>query len=323
MRVLVTGGLGVNGAWVVRELLDSGHTPVAFDARDDTALVADIADEFDRVKGDVTDLGALKSLLSGCSFDAVIHLAALLPAESDPYLGYRVNALGTVTVLEASRAEGVGRVVHASTKAVFGEVTGPYGPPELRALAEEDLPYNVIPSMPVYSASKIFSEHAVRQYRDAYDMSVLALRFATIYGPGKQARHGGIGVLSQIVENAVDGRGTAVTEGAEAQDDLVYVRDVARSLVSACAAAEPAHWTLNIGSGRLTSLADFCEVVRDEAGPVEISLGSGWDYLGTGPIYPFMDITRARAELGWEPRYSVRDGVRDYVASVRARKAAV
>lgn len=189
-------------------------------------------------------------------------------------------------------------------------------------MAEDDLPFSVVPRMPVYSASKIFSEQVAEHYRDAFKLPVLALRFATIFGPGKQARHGGIGVLSRIVEGAVAGEGTVVPAATDAHDDLVYVRDVARSLVAACLVPTPRNWTFNIGSGQLTSLSDFCEIVREEVAPVDFVLEPGQDYLGTGPVYPFMDISRARAELGYEPAYSVREGIRDYVAILTARERA-
>lgn len=312
-RVLVTGGLGVNGAWVVRELLERGDVPISLDAREDLALVADVAGEFERRTGDVTDVDAMAALLRDAAVDRIAHLAVVLPAERDPFLGYTVNAHGTAAVLEAARRQGVERVVLASSKAVFGTVTGEHGPPTYRPLAEDDLPFGVLPKMPVYSASKAFGEHVAAHYREAFGMSVLALRFSTIFGPGKQARHGGIGVLSQIVENAVAGAGTVVASGAEAHDDLVYVRDVARSLVAACRVEDPEHWTFHIGSGTLTALRDYCAIVRAEIAPVEIALQPGHDYLATGDIYPFMDIGRARRELGYEPAYTVRDGIADYV----------
>src|SRR4051812_48870381 len=249
-RVLVTGGLGVNGAWVVRTLLERGDAPISLDARDDLALVADIAGEFERHTADVTHVDRLTALLEEARVDCVAHLAIVLPSERDPFLGYTVNAHGTVAVLEAARRAGVGRVVLASSKAVLGTVTGRYGPPAYHPLAEDDLPYGVLPSMPVYSASKVFSEQAAAFYRDQLGLQVLALRFSTIYGPGKQARHGGIGILSRIVENAVAGEGTVVPAGAGARDDLVYVRDVAQSIVAACAAGDPEHSTFHVGSGR-------------------------------------------------------------------------
>jgi UDP-glucose 4-epimerase len=320
-RVLVTGGLGVNGASVVRELLARGHEPISLDARDDTSLVADVAAEFERRQGDVADVEGMARLLEEAALDSVIHLAIVLPAERDPFLGYRVNAFGTVAMLEAARRVGVERFVLGSSKAVFGPVTGSFAPPESAPLAEEGLPYALVPRMPVYSASKIFSEQVAAHYREAFGLSVLALRFATIFGPGKQARHGGIGILSAIVENALAGEGTVVPAAAQAQDDLVYVRDVATSLLDACFAPEPAaHWTFNIGSGRLTSISEFCETVREEIAPVEISLEPGDDYLGTGPVYAFMDISRARAELGYKPNFTVREGIRDYAAALLERQ---
>jgi UDP-glucose 4-epimerase len=318
LKVLVTGGLGVNGAVLVRTLLAAGHQPVVVDRGADLSLLADVAAEFALHDIDVLDLDRLVSLLADERVEAIAHLAALIAAaEQDPYAGFTVNAHGTLVVLEAARRAGVGRFVFTSSKGAYGEIRPPHGHPDFEPLTE-DHPRGVLRRFPVYSRCKIFSEDVGLHYRERFGTEFVALRFATIYGPGKQARHGGIGILSEIIENAAAGRGTEVAAGADAKDDLIYVRDVAAAALAALQAPTPVDWAFNVGSGRLSSLAEFTAAVQAEVAAVPIGLGPGWDYLGLGSTYALMDISRASVQLGFDPRFDLAAGVRDYAAALGA-----
>lgn len=316
MKVLVTGGLGVNGAWLIRDLLASGHQPVSFDNREDVSLVADVADDFGRHVGSILDVDALTELCKREQIECIAHLAAIIGAEEDPYVGFGVNAHGTVTVLEAARCADVRRVVYTSSKAIYGRITGEYGYPTYRPLAE-DHPLAVWPAMPVYSASKHLSEDAGRFFADKYGLEFAALRFSTIFGPGKKARHGPIGVLSQIVENAMLGQGTEIPFGGDERDDMVYVKDVARSIAMAVDAPRLRSGAFNVGSGRLTSLEAFARSVREEIADVEIVIGPGRNYLQLDDTYCLLDISRAREELGYEPAFDLDRALSDYAQTMR------
>jgi UDP-glucose 4-epimerase len=311
MKVLVTGGLGVNGAWLVRELVAGGHETISFDNRADLSLVADITGDFGRHVGNILDVQALTELCKREQVECVAHLAAIIGAEEDPYTGFAVNAHGTVTVLEAARLAGVRRVVYTSSKAIYGPITGEHGYPSYQPLSE-DHPLTVWPAMPVYSSSKHLSEEAGRFFAGKYGLEFAALRFATIFGPGKKARHGPIGVLSTIVENALLGQGTEIPFGGDERDDMVYVKDVARSIALAVNAPRLQSSAFNVGSGRLTSLEQFATAVRQEIADVEIVVGSGRNYLQLDDTYCLLDISRAREELGYEPAFSLNRALADY-----------
>jgi UDP-glucose 4-epimerase len=318
MKVLVTGGLGVNGSVLIRMLLEMGHQPLCLDLSGDTSLLADIAGEFPIHELDILELSPLTELMAAEGVDSVVHMAALIAAaEQDPYAGFTVNAHGTVVVLEAARRAGVKRFVFTSSKGAYGEIQPPFAYPEFEPL-DEGQPRGMLERFPVYSRSKIFSEDVGCHFHRKYGIEFLALRFATIYGPGKQARHGGIGVLGAIIENALAGRGTEVPCAAQARDDLIYVKDVAAAAAAASIGPAPSDWAFNVGSGRLSSLHEFAETVRSEVADVPISLGPGWDYLGLGSTYALMDITRAREQLGYEPAYGLSEGVREHAARVAA-----
>jgi UDP-glucose 4-epimerase len=312
MRVLVTGGLGVNGVWVTRELLARGDEPVAMDVREDFSLAPDLEGQVRFVGGDVTDLRGLIDTLADTRIDCIAHLAILSPGSPDVFRGFLTNAQGTVNVLEAARLGGVKRVVFTSSKAVYAPFDGPHGPPSYVPVPETH-PVAPLPAMRMYSASKILSESAGVQFAQSFGLEFLALRFATIYGPGKKARHGPAGIHSRIIENAILGEPTTIERGGEEGDDMVYVKDVAHSIVLACAQPVPPEHMFNIGTGTVSTLRDFAAAVQDVVPDAEISVGEGLDYLGFGRIYGAMDIRRAREQLGYEPRFDLISGVRDYI----------
>src|SRR4051812_17188278 len=129
MRVLLTGGYGCIGSWIVRGLLARGASVWIYDLREDPRRLRLLLDEeqvrqVGFLQGDVTDLESLKNALGGHGISHVVHLAGLqVPTcRADPLLGAKVNVLGTLAVFEAVRAarEQVRRLVYASSAAVFG-----------------------------------------------------------------------------------------------------------------------------------------------------------------------------------------------------------
>jgi UDP-glucose 4-epimerase len=312
MRVLVTGGLGMIGAWVVRELLDQGHEPIALDLRDDVGpTLAGVGTDFERRCGDVFDVDRLTALLTGV--DAVAHLAVLLPAESDPYAGYRTNALGPVTVFEAARRAGVPRVVWASAKAVYGELSGAYGHPGYAPVPETHS-RGVLPFSPVYCASKQLAEEAGRYFTATFDMAITALRFSTIFGPGKEAPRGA-GLVGAIIRSGAGGEPVQVSHGGDQRDEILYVRDAARGVVATLLAGRPRSWVFNIASGILVSLPELASATRTALGTVSATIGPGLDPFGVGLMYGRLDDGRARRQLGYEPAWGLEAAIADFTAT--------
>src|SRR5262249_7553902 len=136
---LVTGGLGVNGAWVVRALLDRGHEVAVVENRDDTSLIEDVADRVEVVVCDIRDAENLTAAVSRLRPECVIHLAAFVDCERDPHPAVAVNVGGTAKVCSAAAAAGVRRIVYTSSKAVYAPATGEYGFPSYTPVSEDDV----------------------------------------------------------------------------------------------------------------------------------------------------------------------------------------
>jgi nucleoside-diphosphate-sugar epimerase len=309
MAILVTGGAGFIGTYVVRRLLTRGERVVVYDVVP-TPNVADkvLTDEERRcvpmVQGDVADLGGLLHTVRSHSVTTIVHLAALLiPAcQADPAAAVRVNCLGLVHALEAARLFGLRRVVWASSVAVFG-------PPERYT----DLPVkDDAPHFPttIYGASKSFGERLLEHYFRAFGVEGVALRFPVVYGLGRT--RGASAFIMELFEAPARGRPCTIPFGDDALD-WQYVEDAAAAILLACDAPAATGRTYN-ATGEYRSLKEAVECVRRLLPGVEITLGPG----RTGMVWRF-DGTDAAADLGYRPRFGLEHGFRETINAIRSR----
>ena len=203
MKVLITGGMGVMGAETSRRFVKEGHRPIIFARHRDDWLIRDIVDKVDIELGDVLDLPRLWTSSNGIRSrtSCMPRLSSARSPQANPALSVQVNVMGMVNVLEAARLFDVKRVIYTSAKGIYGPVLGEYGSPTYKPMPE-DLPKN---PKRIYDSAKLMGEHVGLYYQANMGVDVVVLRFATTYGPGKTARHGKMGVMSQIVENPANG----------------------------------------------------------------------------------------------------------------------
>ena len=316
MKVLITGGMGVIGSEASRKFVAEGHRPVLFARHREDKLIADIAGKVDIAIGDVTDLPRLMDVIKSHGITHIVHAAAFVGAvsQANPPLSITVNVGGTVNVLEAARTLNIKRVVFTSAKGVYGPLNGDYGYPTYKPIAE-DMPKN---PKRIYDAAKQMGEHLCLYYYEEFGVDTVVLRFATTYGPGKTARHGKMGVTSQIVEAPAAGRPFHIAQGGDEKDDFIYNKDSALGIYLATIADKPKSRVYNIGSGFGSTLRDFERALRRHIPNADISIGPGLNFLGM-PYSPhgIYDVSRARLELGFRPLYDIDEGVADYLAILR------
>ena len=317
MAVLVTGGMGVLGSMVTEELVGRGERAVLYARHLDASLLGgDLLPRVEYVQGDVLELPALVHAIRRYRVTRIVHMAALLIGEcqTNPYRGFKVNAEGTVNVLEAARMTDVARVVYTSSKSVYGAVPPPYGHPTYRPLPE-DGPKNPVR---VYDVTKLAGEHMGLNYASTFGLDVVILRFASTFGPGKLVRHGPVSWHSRLVEDAMAGQPARLPQGGDQPDDMIYHRDIAHAIVLACYAGGLTDRVFNVGRGEPSTMREFAEAIRRVIPGATIEVGPGLDYYGSGiPYYSVYDIGRARQQLGFTPRFDMEAGVRDYVETMR------
>ncbi|MCW3149645.1 NAD-dependent epimerase/dehydratase family protein [Stutzerimonas stutzeri] len=256
--ILVTGGAGFIGSNLVDALLARGYSVRVLDNLS-TGKRANLPDD-ERVElavGDVADAACVRRAMSGCQ--AVVHLAAVASVQAsveDPIGTHQSNLIGTLNVCEAMRAEGVTRVLFASSAAVYGN-NG-----EGEAIDEST------PTAPLtpYAADKLASEHYLDFYRRQHGLEPAIFRFFNIYGPRQDPASPYSGVISIFTGRAQKGMPISVFGDGEQTRDFIYVGDLVEVLVQALEAPVVEQGVVNVGLNQATSLKQLLAAIGDVLG---------------------------------------------------------
>ncbi len=315
-RIVVTGGVGFIGSHVSRALLSRGDELVILDDFCDAPYPraekerneADLRAEFPGlrvVRGCVTERAAIEPLFDGA--EAVLHLAGLAgvrPSFGDPARYARVNVEGTAVVMEIARQRKIDRMLFASSSSVYGNATP--------LPAREDAPA-IVPESP-YAASKRSAELVAGALcRNAPGMRCTALRFFTVYGPRQRPEM----AITRFMRAALAGQPLTVFGDGSMRRDFTHIDDIVRGVVAAIDRPREAGFrAYNLGSGAPVDLGTLVETIAATAG-VEPRIERAPIPLGDVEA-TFADISRAREELGWSPRVTLRDGLATVLEWVRA-----
>lgn len=308
MRALVTGGGGVLGADVVRGLLEAGWEVRSVGRSEAPPALAALGGDFEHVGGDIRDPERMAQLVEP-GLDRIVHLAAALPAQAavDPVGTVATNVLATASLFELATRAGVERFVNASTKSAYGPL------PASEPTAETH------PSRPRdrYGASKLAAEvWLAAESRREGAPEATSLRFASIYGAGKAARHAQAALTSAMIADAAAGRPVRIESGGDQVDDLIYSADAAAGIVAATLAPGPVSPLYNVSTGAGTTLRDFAAAVTAAIPGAEIEVGPGLEYMGPDFVYGILDPTLAREELGFEAPADHTANTRRFLAAL-------
>jgi UDP-glucose 4-epimerase len=255
-KVVVTGGSGFIGSFVVAELLktDVGEVLVYdnFARGDKSYLEAQLKDaRCSLFKADLREIDLLNAAFKGA--DYVVHLAAmwLLHCKDYPRTAFDVNIQGTFNVLEACVNNNVKRLIYSSSASVYGDA--------VEVPMTEEHPFN---NRNFYGASKIACEAMCRSFYDRYGLDYVGLRYMNVFGPHQDQTAAYTGVVP-IMLNKIDANEGPVINGDGTQAyDFIYVDDVARCNILALQ-AETTDEFYNVGSGIQTSIKQLCDLILD------------------------------------------------------------
>jgi UDP-glucose 4-epimerase len=302
MRVLVTGGAGFIGSNLVDSLVARGDEVVVLDDLS-TGRTSNLEHALGAgtrlIEGDVREDADVGRAFAEARPEVVMHLAAQIDVRrsiEDPKFDLGVNVGGTINLLEGARAEGVSRLIFASTGgAIYGEGDGRPLPLDESADCRPDAPYG---------QSKLAAEGYLELYSRLYGLSTTALRLGNVFGP-RQDPLGEAGVVAIFCGALLAGSTPRVFGDGLQTRDYIFVGDVVSAFIAA-AESETAG-TFNIGTGAQTSvlelgaaLAKLCEV---EFEPVMAP-------PRVGEIKRIaIDSALAGAELGWRAETSLEDAL--------------
>ena len=255
-KVLVIGGAGFIGSFVVSELLKSNVRQLViydnFARGQKTNIRASLKDSRCKIYpngGDVRDIDTLNDAMNGC--DAVIHLAAmwLLHCKDFPRTAFHVNIEGTFNVLEACVKNDVKRLVYSSSASVYGDAS--------EVPMSETHPFN---NKNFYGATKIAGEAMCRAYYDRYGLNYVGLRYMNVYGPHQDQTAAYTGVIP-IMLNKIDANEAPSINGDGTQAyDFIDVEDVARCNICSLSSDSTDEF-YNVGTGVQTTIKELCDTI--------------------------------------------------------------
>jgi UDP-glucose 4-epimerase len=287
---LITGGAGFIGTNMAHALCEAGHKVIVVDnlsAGDETRLPAAAAFH----KLDIRDTATLSAVCAGV--DVLVHLAAQ-PRVQDtidhPQETHDVNVNGTLSVLEAARASGVGKLVFASTAAIYGDQDVlPLGT-ELKAQ----------PKSP-YGLHKYIGEKYLELWHELYGLKSVALRFFNVYGPYYDPNGPYALVVGRFLQLRQEGKPLTIVGSGEQTRDFIHVTDVIAAVMAAAENERIGHGEVfNVGSGEETSVNEIARLIGGETTAVPPRIE---------PERVVADISTTCAALGWQPQHRLADGI--------------
>jgi nucleoside-diphosphate-sugar epimerase len=302
MRWAISGGAGFLGLHLARRLLAGGHEVRTLDLvpLDEPELERGV----EELRGDVRNASDAAALAAGA--DVLVHAAAALPIQASRDAIRSVNVEGTATVLAAAAEAGVRRVVLVSSTAV-------YGIPKVHPIHEDD----PLVGVGWYGESKIEAEEVTRDFgRRGLEFTIV--RPKTFVGPER------LGVFEILFDWIRDGRRIYMLGSGANRYQLLAVEDLVDAILLAAERPEAAGETVNVGATEFGTVRTDLQALVDHAGsssrltpvparPAEIALRAlellrvsplaEWHYR-TAHRDSFVDVSRARSLLGWEPRWS-------------------
>jgi UDP-glucose 4-epimerase len=307
---LVTGGAGYIGAHVVRALVDAGEQPVVLD--DLSTGAADRVGDVPLVVGSVLEEDLVRRTLREHAVDGIVHIAAKKQVGESverPLFYYEENVVGTLRLLSAAVAEGVGSFVFSSSAST-------YGMPDVDVV-DEDAPVN---PMSPYGETKVLGEWAARSVAGTGALRAVSMRYFNVAGAASpELGDPGVFNLIPLAFRALTAGEAPRIFGADYPTpdgtcirDYVHVADIAEAHVAAAqqlaaGAGTPAYRVFNIGRGVGSSVREVLDVVREVTGidraPVVVDRRPG------DPARCAAAVDRIRAELGWKARHDLTDMV--------------
>lgn len=342
MKILVTGGAGFIGSWLVESLIRDGHSITIVDnlspqihgalPQPDVSWLQSGQVEF--IRADVRDQKTMDEVLG--RVEAVVHLAAETGTGQSMYQiahYYDVNQQATAAMFEAigTKHRHIHRVILASSRSIYGEgayklndqivVAAPRDANRLKAgqfepvgpkgetLQLEATPEDISPSpASVYAATKLANESLGKIFAEAYGTTVVALRFQNVYGERQSLRNPYTGILSIFSNRMRQNLPINIFEDGEESRDFVHVSDIVAAIGLALDKPLSGFHAINVGSGVATSVMKVAETLRELLGS-QSSLAVSGDFRAGDIRHCYADLKRAREVLSFEPSLTVEQGL--------------
>jgi UDP-glucuronate 4-epimerase len=317
--ILVTGAAGFIGSHVCDMLLANGHAVVGLDnfdpyypreEKERNLRDAPASANFSLVERDIRDRGSVSRILSANDFSTVVHLAARAGVRAsllEPEEFFDVNVRGTVVLLEAARKAGVKNFIFASSSSVYGD--------------RSEVPFRESDStdrpLSPYGASKKAGEAVCYTYHHLYGLSIVCLRFFTVYGPRQRPDL----AIRKFAELAMADRSIPIFGDGSSWRDYTHIHDILTGVKGAIAwcgkTGAPRYGIFNLGSNSPVMLNNLLQYLEDA---LQIPLKRDYHAPQPGDVFQtYADTTMAKRELGFRPTVPFKEGLSDFCQWLRRR----
>ena len=309
---LITGGAGFIGSSLSTRLINEGNKVVAIDNfcdfYDEKVKQNNVKEllqneNFKLYRADIRDREAVKKIFEENQIDVVMHLAAMAgvrPSIENPILYQEVNCMGTQNILEEMKAHNIKNLVMASSSSVYGNCK------EVPFREDMIVDFAISP----YAATKKANEVMTHVYHKLFDMNVIMLRFFTVYGP-KQRPDLAINKFTRLMLNNEE---IPMFGDGSTSRDYTYIDDIVDGIIKSCdyvMSHNNVYEILNLGNSSPVSLKEMINTIAKTIG-VEPKIKQL-------PMQPgdvdrtFADVSKAKNLIGYEPKTSFEDGIRNFV----------
>ena len=302
-KYLVTGGAGFVGSNIAKTLEAQGHEVTVLDDFSKNGHFKNLIG----FKGDVITCDLFQQVPHDMYFDAIFHEAAITDTTvMDQKAMMEQNVEAFKNLLNFAADNEIKKVIYASSAATYGN--GPVPNVETQPTAPEN----------VYGFSKVIMDNVARQFsEDNNDMKIIGLRYFNVYGPGEYHKGKMASMVYQLYNQMKAGQRPRVFKYGEQQRDFVYVKDIVK--INLCA----------LKNGKETGVFNAATGVPRDYNAIiaclnkELGTNLEPDYIDNP--YPFFqlktqaDITKSKEKLGYEPDYTLEQGIADYVAILEGR----
>lgn len=347
-KVLITGGAGFIGSHLVNKLNLENADVVVLDSLnpqihanpESSYSYQSIKNKCSFILGDVRNSKDWENALNG--IEIIVHLAAETGTGQSMYESSRyveANCMGTAALADLlnNTNHSVQKVIVASSRSIYGE--GKYQCEEHGIIFPEnrsevhlakgifdcccpicEAPMSVLPTdessrinpLSVYGLTKYFQENMLQNVCAALGIGFAALRFQNVYGPGQSLSNPYTGIISIFSNRIRQNKGVFIFEDGLESRDFVYVDDVVKAILLAMRENPSKHNIFNVGSGKMTTVLEIAETLREIINPgVEIKITG--QYRKGDIRHNFADLSISRKELSFDPKTEIKSGLNQFV----------
>jgi UDP-glucose 4-epimerase len=303
--VMVTGGTGFIGSHLVKRLVDEQMNVVVFDVSSDFRRLDGVLDKIQFVQGDLSIFSEVADAVKTHQVKYIYHTGGLLVGACNivPLRAVKVNAEGTANILEASRIMDVEKVIFTSTVAVFAS-----SPERSRNECLTD-DYPKYPRSP-YGATKLLGELYGLYYNRTHGLDFRGVRFFFVYGPTDPYKYH---ERSSIITNPALGKSIRLAHNSESIGSWIYVKDAVNALTQLFNATTCKTRIYNIKEADY-SFQHVADTVKTFIPNAEITFTAE-----TPKTRRTIDDSNARLEIGWKPKYTLEEGIKETIQETRQR----